>query len=165
MNRRGISPLIATILLIAITIVVGALITAWATTYISQQTSVVGGGGAECVYVGLSVTRCNLTESAPNRLRIVLANTGTGEIRKVMARIEANDGTAVTGNVTNKDMPGEFLKLGGQEAKPADIYNLSAFTTTYVDLSNSSTWKEIKLWVDDPRCPTVTFTISPGMCT
>ncbi|MCW1308108.1 MAG: hypothetical protein OH337_02775 [Candidatus Parvarchaeota archaeon] len=163
MNRRGISPLIATILLIAITIVVGALITAWATTYISQQTSVVGGGGAECVYVGLSVTRCNLTESAPNRLRIVLANTGTGEIRKVMARIEANDGTAVTGNVTNKDMPGEFLKLGGQEAKPADIY-LSDLSSG-VNFSNSSSWKEIKLWVDDPRCPTVTFTISPGMCT
>ena len=163
MNRRGISPLIATILLIAITIVVGALITAWATTYISQQTSVVGGGGAECVYVGLSVTRCNLTESAPNRLRIVLANTGTGEIRKVMARIEAEDGTAVTGNVTNKDMPGEFLKLGGQEAKPADIY-LSDLSSG-VNFSNSSSWKEIKLWVDDPRCPTVTFTISPGMCT
>ena len=163
MNRKGISPLIATILLIAITIVVGALITAWATTYISNQTTAVAGGGVACVYLGLNVPSCNLTASTDDQLVVVIENTGSGQITEIKATIEAVDGTKRTGNVTSDSGMSKLLSLGGQEAskayinKPADLVN--------VNLSNPNTWKSITIWVYNPDCPEVKYTFTSDICT
>ena len=161
MNRKGISPLIATILLIAITIVVGALITAWATTYISNQTTTVAGGGVACVYLGLNVPSCNLSASTANQLVVVIENTGSGQITEIKATIEAADGTKRTGNVTSDSGMSELLSLGGQEASKAYINKPANLN---VDLSNRDTWESITVWVYNPNCPEVKYTFTSDMC-
>ena len=159
MNRKGISPLIATILLIAITIVVGALITAWATTYVSNQTTAVAGGGVACVYVSPSVTACNLSQSNATHLRIVVENTKSGQILQLKATVESVTGSKKTGSVV--DDTGKDLTLGGMEASPAYVVN--PFTTG-VNLSDTSTWKSITIWVSNPDCSEMKYTITPAAC-
>ncbi|MEM3572938.1 MAG: archaellin/type IV pilin N-terminal domain-containing protein [Nitrososphaeria archaeon] len=158
MNKKGISPLIATILLIAITIVIGALITAWSTTYVSSQTQMVGGGGAACVYVGLRSSNCNLNQSNATHLYLIIENTGTRSISEIKATVQLATGEKKLTNVSDTD--GRILTLDGQEAKPAYIVN--PFTT--ININNTNQWNSITLWVYNPSCSEVKWSLSPNDC-
>lgn len=57
-SRRGVSPLIAAVLLIAFTMAVAAILTAWVTTFTQQQTETIGNQtteNIECSFANLEI--------------------------------------------------------------------------------------------------------------
>ncbi len=72
MNKKSVSPLIASILLIALTVSIGAMIIGWGRQYVQQRTS--------CL--GYSIQILNAPDSDPSDNEIVLniENTGTASL-------------------------------------------------------------------------------------
>lgn len=76
--KKGISPLISTILLIAFTMIVAAILAVWAQHYATTQTQQM----QYCIESGLYIHTCRWTAStAPNgTLKIVVKNTGNHDL-------------------------------------------------------------------------------------
>ncbi len=62
MNKKGLSPLIASVLLVAFTMAVGAIIINWITGFTQQQTTVVGQRGENQIKCGYSVLTVDNSE-------------------------------------------------------------------------------------------------------
>ena len=76
MDRKGISPLIAAVLLIAFTMAVAGILTAWVTTFTQDTADQVGEDGEQtvsCSFGGLSIYEAVHDED----LVVSVANTGT----------------------------------------------------------------------------------------
>jgi len=76
--KKGISPLIAVILLIAFTMVVAAILAVWAQHYASSQTQQM----QYCIESGLFIhtARWTATESPNGTLKVVVKNTGLRDL-------------------------------------------------------------------------------------
>ncbi len=82
-NRKGVSPLIAAVLLIAFTMAVAAILTAWVTTFTQDTASQVGNESEQlisCSYAGVSVFDANWDGS---NVDVTVANTGTVDLNNV----------------------------------------------------------------------------------
>jgi len=98
MKRKGISPLIAAVLLIAFTMAVAAILTAWVTTFTEDTADTVGEEGEQqvsCAFAGLSIYDATVIE-ADEELVVSVANTGTMEFQEdvVVTAFYADGGTA-----------------------------------------------------------------------
>lgn len=103
MRRKGISPLIAAVLLIAFTMSVAAMLTAWVTTFTEEKTSVVSNKSDQvfqCSYGGLSIYDA-IYHSDDNTTDVTVANTGTYDFRNITIHIFDD-----TGGVVNKGYTG-----------------------------------------------------------
>ncbi len=106
MNKRGISPLIATVLLISFTIVISVVITAWIRTGLESQLAV----GSEKI---ATATACLSTKvdippstnkgvcydslnTTKTRLKVFVDNKGDKEILDVYVRVINDDGSTQT---------------------------------------------------------------------
>ncbi len=88
-TRKGISPLIAAVLLIAFTMAVAAILTAFVTTYTQETTSEVGNQSSElvqCAQANIDILGVN-DSSGANPLNVTYQNIG---------RIDLSDGFVVT---------------------------------------------------------------------
>jgi len=76
--RKGISPLIAVIMLIAFTMIVAAILAVWAQHYASTQTEQM----QMCIEAGIYIHTCKWIEGTePNgTLKIVVKNTGSWDL-------------------------------------------------------------------------------------
>lgn len=111
MTRKGISPLIAAVLLIAFTLAVAALLTAWVTTFTQDTTGAIGDRSTEvieCSYAGLSVYSVSY-DSANDWVNISIANTGTTGLGNVTV-------VALENGVVVGDSP---VRLGPNEDQEA----------------------------------------------
>ncbi len=103
MKRNGISPLIAAVLLIAFTMAVAAILTAWVTTFTQETTTEVGDKGQEqieCSFAGLSIYDAVYT-SSDDSLTVAIANTGTRDLSDgVSVVLSYADGTVESTNMT-----------------------------------------------------------------
>lgn len=93
--RKGISPLIATVLLIAFTVAVAGIVSMWLTSFSSTSVEDVGKRADEelyCTYGALSVSSmqyCN------NRLSGIIRNSGTVDIGNITMQITFLNATPV----------------------------------------------------------------------
>ena len=107
MNKRGISPLIATVLLISFTIVISVVITAWIRTGLESQLAV----GSEKIATATAClsTKVDIPPSANKgvcydnippgnltRLKVFVDNKGDKEIIDVYVRVIYTDGSTQT---------------------------------------------------------------------
>jgi flagellin-like protein len=103
MKRKGISPLIAAVLLIAFTMAVAAILTAWVTTFTQETTSEVGESGSEqiaCSFAGLSIYDAVYTVD-DDALTVAIANTGTRDLSDgVSVVLSYADGSVESTNLT-----------------------------------------------------------------
>lgn len=103
MKRKGISPLIAAVLLIAFTMAVAAILTAWVTTFTQETTSEVGQSGSEqiaCSFAGLSIYDA-VYNDGDDSLTVAVANTGTRDLSDgVSIVLSYADGTVESTNIT-----------------------------------------------------------------
>ena len=76
--KKGISPLIAVIMLIAFTMIVAAILAVWAQHYASSQTDLL----QHCIESGIYIHTCRWTATvSPNgNLTIVVKNTGEHDL-------------------------------------------------------------------------------------
>lgn len=109
MRRKGISPLIAAVLLIAFTLAVAALLTAWVTTFTQDTTDAVGDRSTEvieCSYAGLSVYSVSY-DNNNNWVNVSVANTGTTALGNVTV-VALENGVVV----------GDTFTLDGENGRP-----------------------------------------------
>ncbi len=85
--RKGISPLIATVLLIAFTVAVAGIISMWLTTFTSTSVEDVGERSSTelyCTYGGISVSDLRFCNS---RLSGIIRNTGQVDVGNITLQI------------------------------------------------------------------------------
>ena len=114
MQKRGISPLIATVLIIGFTVALGSVILVWGGDFVRtlQEGSDITAEKAEgCTATTLDVT--NIEQTAPNKLNFLLENTGQSDIQSVIVRLTGDKGAS---SVTK---PG--LGSAGKKAYEADF--------------------------------------------
>lgn len=78
--RKGLSPLIASVLLVAFTMAVAAIVVVWITGFTQQQTATIGTRGERqvlCSYSVLSIDRDDVTASSTNFNVTVTYSGGT----------------------------------------------------------------------------------------
>jgi len=112
-SKKGISPLIATVLLIGFTIVLAALVMRWGGQFFRQQTDVVGcesEGQIQCTSgVDLVIDDVNGTTGTAGNLRIAVLNNGNQDVDKIQYIVIDEMST------TNQSVPDEdgAVGLGG----------------------------------------------------
>ncbi len=100
-QRKGVSPLIAAVLLIAFTMAVAAILTAWVTTFTQEQTETVGEQSEqviECSYATLSVFDATWDNDS-EQMQVTVANTGNIDFRNVTVIVLKDAGVAGQGTI------------------------------------------------------------------
>ncbi|MCJ7429388.1 MAG: hypothetical protein MUP66_03270 [Candidatus Nanohaloarchaeota archaeon QJJ-5] len=103
MKRKGISPLIGAVLLIAFTMAVAAILTAWVTTFTQDTADTVGNESerlVECSYAGLSIYDAVLSGED---VTISVANTGTVPVGDVTVITFLDNGSVIDSEITGLD--------------------------------------------------------------
>ena len=96
MNAKGVSPLLATVLLILVAVGIGAIVWVWTTGFVGQATSEAGQVTTEmCTKGRFEVTSCSY---ASQQVTLWLKNTGDIDLNSF--RVVVRDSA---GNVTVKD--------------------------------------------------------------
>lgn len=89
--RKGISPLIAVIMLIAFTMIVAGILAGWATTFVTQQREEL----QFCARAQLLIQNANYNDTTGN-LVVALFNTGDVPLRGFVARMTYENNTVVS---------------------------------------------------------------------
>ncbi len=116
-NKRGISPLIATVLLIAFAVALGAVVMNWGRSYIeSTQTSVQEQADTEitcstnvkiaAVSVGSTTKICYNDTS--HQVKFIIENTGRQTIKKLKVQIINTNNTVNSTTIVQDIEPGEL---------------------------------------------------------
>ncbi len=87
--KKGMSPLIASVLLIAVTVGVAAILINWFTSYTKGQTSKISSSTTtECTYKNIDFTSNPTYDNDTNTLTLKLENSGTSEVNVTDEYIE-----------------------------------------------------------------------------
>ena len=140
MNRKGISPLIAAVLLIAFTMTIAAILATWAQTFGEEQLGEAGERGTEaieCPQLNVDIESASWDDTGGldalirNRMRVNVTNI----------RFEVySDGSPTVFE------PDEFDPIG-----PVDVRQISADN----ELETDEVPERLELYVDWERCPGV----------
>jgi flagellin-like protein len=97
--RKGISPLVAAVLLIAATMGIATILTYWASTFIkSSLPPVANQSYSPCLYADFNIHSCSYTNSTPTKgnVTIILRNLMDVELRNLTATVFYPDGSIKT---------------------------------------------------------------------
>ena len=134
--RKGISPLIASVLLVAFTMAVAAILVVWITGFTQEQTGTVGERGtkqAKCAYSVLNIDRDDVVVSGTNLDVVVSYSAGVEKLNITGFVVRDNLGVSYT-NITALDTSERNLQAG-------QIVKFSGYT-----LSGSvGTWAEVRV--------------------
>lgn len=97
LNKRGISPLIATILLVALVIAIALIVWFWYANFLQNQADKLGRQAiaeGECVLeVDFKIESASCSTATPNNILISLRNEGKVDIADFRVRIYGNSGS------------------------------------------------------------------------
>ncbi|MDY6761920.1 MAG: archaellin/type IV pilin N-terminal domain-containing protein [Candidatus Nanohaloarchaea archaeon] len=103
-SRKGVSPLIAAVLLIAFTMAVAAILTAWVTTFTQEQTSQLGNQSAQQIDCNFGQIDVFSRESSTRWVNISLENSGRVDLTNISVTAVAGGsvlGTEYIGNLSS----------------------------------------------------------------
>lgn len=110
MNSRGLSPLVATVLLIAFSVALGAVVMSYGETYVENQAAFVNKGtevsSGVCDAVSLSVITVNNKPHLCTRgtsIEVAFDN-GDTTIDAIQARVLGNAGVALNANILTRPL-------------------------------------------------------------
>ena len=131
MTKRSVSPLIATIILIALTVALGAIIVGWARGYVSGQVS--------CLNLGASAEYLSSDQNSTLGLLYIyteVLNTGSVpiNINNVYIKIKGTNGDTDICNYNNSAGTCSFITISGY---PITV-NPSNYTEIEIIISNTS---------------------------
>jgi len=92
--KKGVSPLVAAVLLIAVTMTIAALLSYWASGFIQQRTrewEEESPGGA-CTFAGFKIYSC-IYSGTDSSFRVILENLRDVELKNITAFVIYNNGT------------------------------------------------------------------------
>lgn len=136
-KKKGVSPLIASVLLIAFTLSIGAFMSTWLQDITKRQTTEAADNSKpECQFANLNIQNVSFTNTT-TKLRIDVENTGTKSVLISGIRI-------IYSNDTNAEV--NFTKT---TINAGDVYTLVMYNTT----DNSSIRSEIRKLKLITSCP------------
>ncbi len=117
MNRKGLSPLIAVVLVIAFTLAVAGIISTWITTFARDETEQLSDTGSttiDCAESKLffAAGDVSINKSESNNVKITITNEGTVNQTDFQVSLTDDDGDLSTNE--SVDNNNETLKPGGQ---------------------------------------------------
>lgn len=122
-KQKGISPLVAVIMLIAFTMIVAGILAGWATRFATEQRSML----EKCVRANLVVKKA-VYDSATENMSIMLYNAGTVPLKDFQAQLTYDENgppMPLTWNVKGT--------LGANSFETYVLDNISASTASDVD--------------------------------
>lgn len=103
---KGISPLIATVLLVAITMTIAGLLAYWASSFVTTKTE--EAEKTECVQASFRIYSCSYN-STTKQLSFILKNDGNVELKNLTAYVLYPNATVI-GYDLNDTLPALVLK-------------------------------------------------------
>ena len=137
---KGISPLVASVLLIAITMSVAGILAFWVSSYTSQTLPKMN-RTEECRFSNFEIWSCSIDSAGT--LTFVLHNIGQYEILDLTAFVFTTENTVSPGVKLNSSLLlGEYKSFTLQNSStnvPAEKFSKLIITTSCPDLSKEST--------------------------
>jgi len=124
---KGISPLVATVLLIAFTVAVAGLLSNWLTGFASQSAQQVSSSSSvtlSCTYGGVSLGNLKYN-STQNNMTGYIENTGTVSIGNLSLQIIYTNKTIVTYNLCSIGSIGSNCTAKNISLSPRDVITFS----------------------------------------
>ncbi len=109
-NRRGITPLVATILLVAFSVGLGALVMSWGEDYIEQKAEFVQGTAevkSGCDTATISIIKISGQQQAcygPDGIQLWIDNGPDQDLFNIHARIAGNNGIEVKESILTQPL-------------------------------------------------------------
>lgn len=126
MNKKAISPLIATVLIIGFTVALAAIVMTWGSTFIRDTTETTERSTAQAIKCAtdLSFDITNVSCSATGTTKaVVVDNRGNVDIESLMFRVHYENGSVV------KDSTAGASGLGKYEVTAFTVSAISGATT------------------------------------
>ena len=120
LGKRAVSPLIATVLLIAFAVALGAVVMSWGRSYVEDQIDISSGSSAvqficsQDVKIEISKIRGESQlcyNSTAGRVEIILQNTGNYDIDNIQLGVIGNDVSTNNSILSSKLKKGDPIKL------------------------------------------------------
>ena len=111
MKKRGISPLIATVLIIGFTLVLGVIVMTWGLDLYKnyqEKTSGESKVALKCSNLDFSIREACIFG---NSVDLVLENTGNEDVNGFLYRVKSNEGIDVRDNPTKLNLYSKFSSL------------------------------------------------------
>jgi flagellin-like protein len=133
--RKGISPLVASVLLIAATMSIAGILAYWASSFVSKQTETFENQTltSECNYAGFNIWQCSYNSSS-RKLTIVLENTRDVTLKNLNVFIFYSNST-VSPPISLNDT------LTANQFKSFSLENIDDFSSLTVKTQCSGTSK------------------------
>jgi flagellin-like protein len=106
--KKGVSPLVAAVLLIAATMSIAGILAYWTSGFVKTTLPDVNQTQMECKYAGFKIYQCTYSNTSL-QLSLTLNNYRTVEVKEMMVYAFFPNGTTSTGFKLNETLvPGEF---------------------------------------------------------
>ena len=113
---KAVSPLVAAVLLIAVTMTIAGMLAYWASGFVRQQTEAFSNQSTvTCTGANFVVYSCNYNSTA-QQLKLILDNVGTINLKNLTANIIYPDATVLASSLNSSLPSGGALKsytIGG----------------------------------------------------
>ena len=133
LNKKSVSPLIATIVLISFTIAIGSLVINWAKQFITAQTQSLQQSGVQCQKESVEIVSAKVDNN--HRLNFIIRNSGSVEFKFVKLNVYYSDGsvetvTSFTDNNANQQCGSGNNNNNNQQECKVDKSSVKKFTTS-----------------------------------
>ena len=124
-DKKGISPILATILMVAFTVAIAGFVAPWLSETTKAQTeNAVNNSNSDCFYASIEANDVYFNSSGSNKLKFNIKNTGMNTLTVDKIRVNAENTSTVM--FTNK-----YTLYGGDELPvslqiTSEILNISA---------------------------------------
>ena len=126
MNKKGISPLIATVLIIGFTVALAAIVMTWGSTFIRETTETTERSTSQAIKcatdLSFDITNVSCSSTGGSKL-VVVDNRGNVDIKSLMFRIHYENGSVV------KDLTAGASGLAKYEVTPYTVGAIDGVTT------------------------------------
>ncbi len=139
-NEKGVSPLIATILLLLVAMGIGALVWGFMQEYTTEQTSTAATTSqelADCSKASFKILSCSY-ESANSIVRVKLENTGSIDINDFWVNVQYSDGSASQIKDGNDLLAGAFGVIAGTATAAPSTVKVQSYSCSGVKDSTDS---------------------------
>ncbi len=151
-QKKSVSPLIATIVLISFTIAIGSLVINWGKQFITAQTQGLQKASVECQKENVQIVSATL-DTTNEQLKFIIRNIGDTPFEFGTLNVYFEDGTVTTlkGFKYGSNSCGEE----NNNLCKVDISTVQLYSAqTNNDFKNGETWKKIQyIEIPSANCP------------
>ena len=124
-DKKGISPILATILMVAFTVGIAGFVAPWLSETTKTQTeSAINNSNSDCFYASIEATDIYFNSSGTEKLKFNIKNTGTNTLTVNKIRVNAKNTSTVMFTNTYTLYGGDEIPVSLQITN--DILNISA---------------------------------------